>query len=60
MMMQLDILQHIPCQNPSGKLHPFQLLPHLENRPEIKRGLLLHTDFPLCYATFFVFVFAIE
>jgi len=55
-MMQLDILQHILCQNPSGKLHPFQLLPHLENQPEINRGLLFHTIFPLCCATFFVFL----
>jgi hypothetical protein len=55
-MMQLDILQHIPCQNLSGKLHPFQLLLHLENQPEINKGLLFHTIFLLCYARFFVFV----
>jgi hypothetical protein len=38
---QLDILQHIPSQNPSEKLHPFQLLHHLENQPEIIKDLLM-------------------
>jgi hypothetical protein len=40
-MMQLDTLQHILCQNPSGKLHPFQLQHHLENQPKITRDLLI-------------------
>jgi hypothetical protein len=53
--MQLDILQHIPCQNPSEKLHPFQLLHHLENQPEIITDLLIFRwTLPVFYATFFV------
>jgi hypothetical protein len=59
-MMQLDILQHIPRQNPSGKLHPFQLLHHLENQPEIIRDLLFQKTFPLlCKILLCSFVFAI-
>jgi hypothetical protein len=51
---RLDILPHIPSQNPSEKLYPFLLLHHLENQPEITRDLLIfHWKLLVFFATFF-------